>query len=215
MTGARFASFLLGAVLALPCLGTETIYLKNGFQLEVQSHTVDDGTIIVRTASGGTLEFPEKLVDRIVKVETTASVPPGGTDTAQLLKKAANGEGLEPELVKSVAKIESGWRQNAVSAKGAVGLMQLMPGTAAELGANPEQANSNAWAGAKYLRELLLRYDGSYALALAAYNAGPGAVAKYNGVPPYAETVNYVRKVLREYKREKATSGRPSVKPQT
>ncbi|MGH9608393.1 MAG: lytic transglycosylase domain-containing protein [Bryobacteraceae bacterium] len=203
----RFAWFLLGVGLALPCLGSETIYLANGFQIQAQSHRMQGDAIVVRTETG-TLEFPKKLVARIVN-STAAETPPRQTTKRgrlphELLTKAANGEGLEPELVESVAKIESGFEQSAISAKGAVGLMQLMPATAAELGITATNADSNAVGGAKYLRELLLRYGGNYVLALAAYNAGPGAVAKYHGVPPYAETVHYVKRVLREYQREKA-----------
>ncbi|HEX7359305.1 MAG TPA: lytic transglycosylase domain-containing protein [Bryobacteraceae bacterium] len=203
---ARFAWFLLGVGLALPCLGGETIYLANGFRLQAQSHLTQGDAIVIRTQTG-TLEFPKKLVGRIVKesADGSAPAPPKRLSPRphELLSKAAKGEGLEPELVESVAKIESGFEQSAVSAKGAVGLMQLMPATAAELGVTATNADSNALGGAKYLRELLLRYGGNYVLALAAYNAGPGAVAKYHGVPPYSETVHYVQKVLREYKREK------------
>lgn len=204
MTAGRFVCFLLGTGLALPCLGAETIYLNNGFCFKAQAHTVRNGDIIVQTETG-TLEFPEKLVERIATGQA-ASVTPlrQNAGPSELLKKAADGEGLEPELVESVAKIESGLRESAVSSKGATGLMQLMPATAAEMGANAAEADSNARGGAKYLRELLLRYKGNYVLALAAYNAGPGAVAKYKGVPPYSETVRYVEKVLREYEREKA-----------
>lgn len=200
----RFICFLLGTGLALPCLGGETIYLNNGFCFKAQAHTVREGDIIVQTGTG-TLEFPEKLVKRIASEQAASPAPPRQkASPAELLKNAANGEGLEPELVESVAKVESGLRESAVSSKGATGLMQLMPATAAEVGANAAEPGSNALGGAKYLRELLLRYDGNYVLALAAYNAGPGAVAKYKGVPPYAETVRYVEKVLREYKREKS-----------
>lgn len=198
----RFLCFLVGTGLALPCLGAETIYLSNGFCLEAQAHTVQAGDIIVKTATG-TLEFPEKLVERIATDQVVPTAPRPKASPADLLKRAADGEGLEPELVESVAKIESGLQQSAISSKGATGLMQLMPGTAAEVGANAAEADSNALGGAKYLRELLLRYRGNYVLALAAYNAGPGAVAKYKGVPPYTETVRYVEKVLREYEREK------------
>jgi soluble lytic murein transglycosylase-like protein len=200
----RFAGFVLCFGFALPCLGGETIYLTTGFSFEAESHTVQGDTILARTGTG-TLEFPKKEVGRIeaiptVQVSKTSDVAETPHD---LLTKAANGQGLEPELVESVAKIESGLLQNAVSTKGAIGLMQLMPATATELGAKATEADSNALGGAEYLRELLVRYDGNYALALAAYNAGPGAVAKYHGVPPYAETVSYITKVLREYKREK------------
>lgn len=210
----RFAGFVVAVGLIMPCMAGETIHLTNGFRLQAESHTVQGDAILVRTATG-TLEFPKKLVSRIVEnghlPATTKSDPLPQQTTMELLTKAARNEGLEAELVESVAKIESGFEQSAVSNKGAVGLMQLMPATAAELGVSANDAHSNAQGGAKYLRELLLRYDGNYVLALAAYNAGPGAVAKYHGVPPYVETVHYIKKVLREYKREKqsANNGQP------
>lgn len=202
MARARFWCFLLGVSFAISCLGAETVYLSDGFQIEAQSHMLRDGDIIVQTGTG-TLEFPQKLVARIARAQTIPVAPPAPVTLPELLRGAANSQGLEPELVRSVAKIESGLREGAVSPKGAVGLMQLMPDTAAQVGANPEQASSNAVGGAKYLRELLLRYRGNYVLALAAYNAGPGAIDKYHGVPPYAETVRYVDRVLREYELEK------------
>ena len=118
----------------------------------------------------------------------------------QLVERAANKAGLPPELVHSVAKAESALRVDAVSPKGAIGLMQLMPGTAAQLQANPRDPEQNADAGAMYLRELLLKYNGDVAKALAAYNAGPGAVDKYKGVPPYRETRTYVNRVIRTYR---------------
>jgi soluble lytic murein transglycosylase-like protein len=108
---------------------------------------------------------------------------------------------LPEALIRSVARIESGFQQNAVSTKGAIGLMQLMPGTAVSLGVNPNLAMENAQGGAMYLRALLLRYHGDSALALAAYNAGPGAVKQFGTVPPYEETRRYVVKVLKEYER--------------
>jgi len=110
--------------------------------------------------------------------------------------------GLRPEFVRSVAAVESAYRTAAISPKGAIGLMQLMPATAAELGANPHDPSQNADAGARYLRQLLLKYKDTpdpVRLALAAYNAGPGAVDKYRNIPPYRETQQYVERVLRKY----------------
>jgi soluble lytic murein transglycosylase-like protein len=111
---------------------------------------------------------------------------------------AADKYGLPRDFVRSVVKAESAFRPHAVSPKGAIGLMQLMPGTARELGANPHDPAQNVDAGTRHLRDLLLKYDGGVYRALAAYNAGEGAVSKYKGVPPYRETVNYISRIVRD-----------------
>lgn len=115
-----------------------------------------------------------------------------------IFEKAAARYNVPVNLLKAVAKAESGFRADAVSRCGAQGIMQLMPSTAAALGVkdsfDPEQ---NIMGGAKYLGQLLSSFQGNVKLAVAAYNAGSGAVRKYGGVPPYAETQNYVKKVLR------------------
>jgi soluble lytic murein transglycosylase-like protein len=105
---------------------------------------------------------------------------------------------LSPDLVRAVIRVESGWNPRAVSAKGALGLMQLMPATAAEYGvADPFDPEQNIRAGVAYLRKLIDRFDGRTELALAAYNAGPGAVEKYGRtIPPYRETQSYVRRIV-------------------
>jgi soluble lytic murein transglycosylase-like protein len=136
---------------------------------------------------------------------TTAAAPaalagtsqlPAGTPFAAEITAAAQQNGLDPALLAGLVKQESGFDPNAVSPAGARGLTQLMPGTAAGLGvtdpSDPVQALDG---GARYLREQLDRFGGDIARALAAYNAGPGAVQRYGGVPPYAETQNYVRAV--------------------
>ena len=111
----------------------------------------------------------------------------------------ADGFGLDERLVQAVVMAESGFCPTAVSPRGAVGLGQLMPGTAAALGVNPWDPAQNLWATARYLRE---QYDtfGSWPLALAAYHAGPGNVVAYGGVPPFDETQDYVRSVLDDYR---------------
>ena len=120
---------------------------------------------------------------------------------AQLADAAADKYGLPRRLVRSVISTESGFEARAVSPKGAIGLMQLMPATAEALGADPRDPAQNVDAGARYLRDLLEKYDGGLWHALAAYNAGPGAVDKYQGVPPYRETIDYVGKIDRNLKK--------------
>ena len=120
-------------------------------------------------------------------------------DLARMIHTAAAKYAVDPKLVSAVAEVESGGDQNAVSSAGAVGIMQLMPETAAGLGVNPYDMKSNVEGGAKYLREMLDTFDGDVKKAVAAYNAGPDAVKAYGGVPPYAETQNYVTSVLDIY----------------
>lgn len=116
-------------------------------------------------------------------------------DMDAIFEEAASKYGLPSDLIKAVAKTESNFNPKAVSHAGAIGVMQLMPGTARSLGVtDPYDARQNIMGGAKYLKENMDRF-GDVSLALAAYNAGPGAVQKYGGIPPYNETQNYVRKV--------------------
>jgi soluble lytic murein transglycosylase-like protein len=208
MALARYAACALWILSLSPSFAKELVYLTSGFQLEARSHTERDQTLVLRTATG-TLELPSTAVARIEVIpdspeRAAISNPSSGSRDIpeELLTDAAIAQGLPPDFVRSVALIESGYDQQALSSKGALGLMQLMPGTAAELRVNAGIGNDNAKGGAKYLRNLLLLYRGDAVLALAAYNAGPGAVAKFGGVPPYHETRRYVDRVLREFARE-------------
>jgi soluble lytic murein transglycosylase-like protein len=159
------------------------------------------------------MEFPAGQVEHIASLPPLADPKPPTAiqrtaNPEDLLIRAALEQGLEPEFVRSVARAESGFHQEAVSVKGALGLMQLMPATASALGVDAKLAEQNAQGGAKFLRELLLRYHGDAALALAAYNAGPGAVERYKGVPPYFETRRYIVRVLAEYARQQKIAAR-------
>lgn len=126
-------------------------------------------------------------------------------DVERLVSANANTWGVDPALVKAIIANESGFDPNATSKTGAQGLMQLEPGTAADLGvSNAYDPAQNVAGGTRYIRGLLDRFHGDLRLAIAAYNAGPGAVVKYNGVPPYAETQQYVENVLDSYQKYKA-----------
>ena len=119
----------------------------------------------------------------------------------ELADAAADKYGLERALVRSVMSTESSFQKLARSREGAIGLMQLMPGTARELGVDPHDPAQNVDGGVRYLRDMLIKYNGGLWRALAAYNAGPGAVDKYNWVPPYRETINYVNRINRAWQK--------------
>jgi len=124
-------------------------------------------------------------------------------ELGEIIDRIARLENIDPQLVRAVIEVESSFNRRAVSPKGAQGLMQLMPETARALGVrNAFDPLENVRGGTRYLRRLIDRFDGSLELGLASYNAGPAAVVRHGGVPPYRETESYVRRVLRAYGRE-------------
>jgi len=148
------------------------------------------------------------------EIEADAAANGPATTFREAIDEIARKHDLPPQLVHSVIRVESNYNPYAVSSKGALGLMQLVPGTARRFGvANVFNPAQNIEGGARYLRYLLDLYKGDYRLALAAYNAGEGAVARHGGVPPYPETVNYLQQVRRRLAEGKPAAGRGEPKP--
>lgn len=156
-------------------------------------------------------ELMSKLIERLLEeqgAEGDASDLNSTGSFSQLIEQAAQKYGVDPDLIEAVIQTESNYDADAVSSAGAQGLMQLMPATASSLGVTDSfDPAQNINGGVKLLSQLLDQYDGNVKLALAAYNAGPGAVAKYDGVPPYKETQQYVSRVLGLYQSSNAWSG--------
>jgi hypothetical protein len=204
----------------------EHVTLKNGFEVDcVHRETVGDKVRLYlpgkEPASAADSNYLEVAADAVVRVETivealepvvTVKIPgpvtvmtaPTKEEMHEMLSHAGSKHNIDEDLLASVVRAESGGQVRAVSRTGARGLMQLMPGTASAMGVDdafrPEQ---NISGGTAYLDSLLTRYHDNVALALAAYNAGPGAVDKYHGIPPYRETREYVARVIREFNRRK------------
>lgn len=196
--------FIAVAALSGSCFAGEYAVLASGFRLHADRHETD-GSIVRLYSHGGVTELPAQ---QVMRFEADEEAPPAAVEvlhvptTEELIAAAAKRNGLPAEFVKSVVAAESAFRADAVSPKGAIGLMQLMPSTARDYGANPADPRQNIEAGTQYLRDLLVKYqhdDHQVLRALAAYNAGPGTVDRYHGVPPYQETIDYITRVLRKY----------------
>lgn len=194
-----------------PAFAGEYAVLTSGMRMRIDRHESGAGVVRLYSQEGFT-EVPESSIDRFeIDDYVPPPMPPPAPaavaeiqapprDPKTIVRDAAGKYALPPAFVESVAKVESAMKNNAVSPKGAIGVMQLMPGTAKLLDADPNDPEQNIDAGTRLLRQLLLKYNGDVAKALAAYNAGSGAVDKYNGVPPYPETQDYVGKVIQNYK---------------
>jgi hypothetical protein len=197
----------------------EHVTLRTGFSYDCARHeqTTEGRVRLILDDTGGA-NYIDLRADQIVSVEVLPDPPkaiavemaaavPVMEDVPVLLAKAGTQHNIDVELLASVVHAESGGRTRAVSRTGAQGLMQLMPATASQLGVTDAfRPDENINGGTAYLDSLLTRYHDNLALALAAYNAGPGAVDKYHGIPPYRETRAYVARVMNEFKRRKLSS---------
>lgn len=189
----------------------DTLYLRTGKTLKIDTLSCN-ASACVATLEGGAIGIRAIDIERVEPDEEVDAEPvvpvasPAGVvdstrqDIERMIEDAARKYALPRSLVRAVARAESALDPAAVSPRGALGVMQLMPGTARELGIdNAFDPAQNIDAGARLLRQFLERYEGRVAEALAAYNAGPGAVAKHNGVPPYRETHGYIRRVVKDF----------------
>ncbi|HET7104375.1 MAG TPA: lytic transglycosylase domain-containing protein [Terracidiphilus sp.] len=190
----------------------ERVLLKNGFEMRCDHHVQAGASTRLYLSSEGN-NYIELRSDEIAAVAQVPDAAPHSQDTPddavlspadlhEMLARAGRDHNLDVDLLASVVKAESNGNTRAVSRAGARGLMQLMPSTAVTLGVKDSfQPDDNVQGGSAYLDELLTRYHNSLAKALAAYNAGPGAVDRYHGIPPYRETRTYVARVIHEFNR--------------
>jgi len=194
----------------------DLVTLRGGRVLNVASVVFDGDDVVMTLRTGGEMRAPRDFVldvrpdevpwpdpePEVAEPESTVAVAlppvPSRTELHQLITRMANDYGVDVHLAHAVVRVESNYRPDAVSPKGAMGLMQLMPATARQYAVdNPFDPAQNLSGGLRHLRGLLDRYGrGRESLALAAYNAGEGAVSRYNGIPPFRETQNYVQRIL-------------------
>lgn len=199
--------------------------LRNGFSISHVSRQVIGANTRLHLQDGGFVDVPTAQIDSFEHDDTPAPQPPAATQMVQTtaitrtaatttlvqpfdlqhaVAEASGKHYIDPDLIQSIIRQESGGNVHARSKKGAQGLMQLMPGTAAKLGVTDAyDGNANVDAGTRYFRDLLERYNGDMIKALAAYNAGPQRVDQYKGVPPYTETRRYVAAIVHDFNRKK------------
>ena len=194
----------------------EIVMLTSGRSVSVKSHRVDGDRIVLLLRTGGEVTCDRSLIDKILPDEVpypepivavtaagseqSSSQPAGAvlesTPYGEIISAMSEAHGVDPLLVRALIQVESNYQTRARSRKGAMGLMQLMPSTARVYNVrNPFDPRTNIEAGIKHLKSLIDRF-GKVDLGLAAYNAGEGAVTKFNGIPPYRETRNYVSRIL-------------------
>ena len=191
----------------------EIVLLTSGSTLSIKSHRVDGDTVILQMRNGGQVTCDKTLIEKILPDEVPYEEPRQPADIlppappppslgvpvgpySEIITSMAQAHGVDPVLVQALIQVESNYRPTAKSHKGAMGLMQLMPSTARQYNVrNPYDPKANIAAGVKHLKSLLDQFR-AVDLALAAYNAGEGAVKKFNGIPPYRETRDYVSRIL-------------------
>jgi soluble lytic murein transglycosylase-like protein len=209
----RFAvvcTVLLGLCASGRPASAELVFLTSGRTMSVKAHRNAGETVVLVLRSGGEVACDRAMIARIEEDEVPYPEPAGEAAEpvlqawtsalgevpyGKLIDSLSQAHGVDPDLVKAVVKVESAYQPRARSRKGAMGLMQLMPATARQYSVrNPYDPRANLDAGIRHLASLLGRFD--VAVALAAYNAGEGAVQRFGGIPPYPETRDYVRRIL-------------------
>ena len=204
------AAIVLAAVFAPRAASAEIVRLASGATMSVKSARVDGDAMVLQMRAGGEMRMPKALIaevlpDEVLHAEaaTTFVLPtyeppkPVVTSVYELVDRLAPQYGVPVSLAHALITVESNYQASAVSRKGAMGLMQLMPATAKQYAVeDPFDPEQNLAAGLQHLKGLLDRFGNKTANALAAYNAGEGAVAKYGGIPPYRETQDYVRRIM-------------------
>jgi soluble lytic murein transglycosylase-like protein len=199
------------AVTCLACASTaraELVFLANGRTMSVKGHRVEADHVVLQLRTGGEITFSENAITRFepdevpypepqpVVLPVPVAAPALGLPYADIVDQVATAAGVPARLVHAVIQVESNYQERARSPKGAMGLMQLMPDTARQYAvADPYDPRANIEAGTRHLRSLMDRYPLN--LALAAYNAGAAAVDRFRGIPPYAETRDYVARILK------------------
>jgi hypothetical protein len=202
----RFPLAALVLLAAAPFARAEIALLENGSTFKVSEYRFADERVTLTLKRGGEVDLPVGSVlgfvpDEVLDEVVGAASPDG---LRELAIETARRHGLDPDLVLAVVAVESGFRPDAVSRKGAQGLMQLMPSTARSLGvADAFDPAANLDGGTRHLHALIRQYGGDLRRALAAYNAGQGAVSRHGGVPPYKETRDYVKRVIRRWQTAK------------
>lgn len=203
----RLTLLVTSALLAATCVRAEYVVLRSGQRLKVTGYQLADGKYLLQL-QGGSAEVPSEDVAAIEPEDVFGPIQ--GAESAkkpfaELIREAAAKYSVDADLVSSVIAAESNFDPQAVSKRNARGLMQLLPETAVRLGVqNIFDPQENIEAGTRFLRELLQLYNNDLVLALAAYNAGPEQVQRYGRVPPFTETISYVRRVTRAYHQAKA-----------